>query len=245
MRRLTLDYDGNLRLHSMDNNGTWIVSWMAYSRLCYVCGLCGLNGICVYTPAPTCTCAPGYKAIDPSDRRKGCKPKFTGSCNGRQKMRFVKLPSTDFLGHDQDVHHFVSIHTCKNICMSTCRCKGFRYLEGTGDCYTKFAIVSGVTEPDLAGSTYIKLPGNVEVLESSIPHSQPFGPKYSSGCSSALRTNVTADLSDTTERSHSGSKYWYVSGFLSAIFLVEVIFLVLGWWFILRREGRQLRSMAS
>ncbi|CAD6336396.1 unnamed protein product [Miscanthus lutarioriparius] len=79
VRRLTLDYDGNLRLYSMDNNGAWIVSWMAYSRLCYVHGLCGKNGICVYTPAPTCTCAPGYEAIDPSDGRKGCKPKLTVS----------------------------------------------------------------------------------------------------------------------------------------------------------------------
>jgi hypothetical protein len=39
VRRLTLDYDDNLRLYSMDNNGTWMVSWMAYSWLCYVCGL--------------------------------------------------------------------------------------------------------------------------------------------------------------------------------------------------------------
>jgi hypothetical protein len=88
VRRLTLDYDGNLRLYSMDKNGTWMVSWMAYSRLCYVRGLCGFNGICVYTPTPTCTCAPGYEAIDPSDGRKGCKPKLKVGCNAKQKMRF-------------------------------------------------------------------------------------------------------------------------------------------------------------
>jgi hypothetical protein len=53
MRRLTLDYDGNLRLYSMHKNGTWMITWNPFPGLCYVRGLCGVNGICVYTPAPT------------------------------------------------------------------------------------------------------------------------------------------------------------------------------------------------
>jgi hypothetical protein len=147
-----LDYDGNLRLYSMDKNGTWMVSWMAYSRLCYVRGLCGFNGICVYTPTPTCTCAPGYEAIDPSDGRKGCKPKLKVGCNAKQKMRFWSYPALISWGMIKTctTRHSVSLHTCKNICMSTCRCVGFRYFEGAGDCYTKFAIDDGVTEPELA-----------------------------------------------------------------------------------------------
>ncbi|CAL5042066.1 unnamed protein product [Urochloa decumbens] len=241
MRRLTLDFDGNLRLYSMDKNGTWMVSWMAYSRLCYVRGLCGTNGICVYTPVPACTCAPGYEAVDRSDGRKGCKPKHIVSCDGSQKMRFVKLPNTNFLGYDQDVRHFVSLQTCRSACMRTCSCMGFIYVQGMGDCYTKSAIIGGVTNPALPFSAYIKLPRDVEVLQYSIPYSQPFGPKYISECS-AISTNVT-DFLDRTGRSHNGPKYWYVYGFLSAIFLVEVIFFLLGWWFILRREGKRLRGV--
>ncbi|XP_062229163.1 putative receptor protein kinase ZmPK1 [Phragmites australis] len=242
MRRLTLDYDGNLRLYSMQKNGTWLITWMAYPQLCYVRGLCGMNGICVYTPAPACTCAPGYEAIDPSDGRKGCKPKHRISCDGKQKMGFVKLPNTDFLGHDQDVQNFVSLHTCKNICTSACSCMGFSYMQGHGDCYIKSAIVGGVTHPALPGSIYLKLPEAVRVLQSSIPHSQPFGPEYGSECG-AVSKNVTTQFLDTTERSHSGPKYWYAYGFLSAIFLVQVTIAVVGWWFILRREGKQLRGV--
>ncbi|KAF8687690.1 hypothetical protein HU200_042613 [Digitaria exilis] len=244
MRRLTLDYDGNLRLYSLNkHNGEWSVTWMAFPELCNVRGLCGVNGICVYTPMPVCTCAPGYEAVDPSDGRKGCTPSFRISCDGRQKMGFVQIPTTDFLGQDQTAPHaFVSLHFCKNICLSTCSCMGIVYWQGKGACYTKSALVGGITRQRLPGSAYIKLPEDVQVLESSIPHSQPFGPKYSSECNK-VSTDVTSDFLNMTDRSHSGQKYWYAYGFLSAIFLVEVIFIFLGWWFILRTEGRRLRGV--
>ncbi|KAK3134039.1 hypothetical protein QOZ80_6AG0544290 [Eleusine coracana subsp. coracana] len=240
MRRLTLGYDGNLRLYSMDKSGTWMVTWMAYLGLCYVRGLCGMNGICVYTPAPTCTCAPGYEAIDPRDGRQGCKAKFRISCDDR-KNKFVKLPNSDFLRHDQDERHSVSLSTCKNICMSACSCMGFSYLQGKGNCYIKYAIVAGLAQQNYPGSVYIKLPKDVNVPKSSIPQSKPFGSEVGSPCS-AVTTNVTV-LLDMIDSGYSGPKYWYAYGFLSAIFLVEVIFVVSGWWFILRREGRQLRGV--
>ncbi|TVU08085.1 hypothetical protein EJB05_41470, partial [Eragrostis curvula] len=207
MRRLTLDYDGNLRLYSMDQNGTWMVTWMAYPELCYVRGLCGMNGICVYTPAPTCTCAPGYEAVDPRDGRQGCKPKFRIRCDERQNMKFVKISNSDFLGHDQDVRIFVSLSTCKNICMGSCSCMGFTYWQGAGNCYIKSAIVGGLTHPSYPGSVYIKLPEDVEVLESSIPHSQPFGSEFGSQCN-AVSINVTVGFLDVINRSYNGAKYW-------------------------------------
>nr|CAD1822111.1 unnamed protein product [Ananas comosus var. bracteatus] len=80
-RRLTLDYDGNLRLYSLDeSSGTWSISWVALSQPCNVHGLCGRNGICVYSPKPSCTCPPGYEMNQPSDWSKGCKRKFNISC---------------------------------------------------------------------------------------------------------------------------------------------------------------------
>jgi hypothetical protein len=57
MRRLTLDYDGNLRLYNLNKtNKTWSVTWMVFPHPCKVCGTCGRNGICVYTPIPACVC---------------------------------------------------------------------------------------------------------------------------------------------------------------------------------------------
>ncbi|EAZ37436.1 hypothetical protein OsJ_21771 [Oryza sativa Japonica Group] len=165
VRRLTLDYDGNLRLYSLDKvDRTWSVTWMAFPQLCKVRGLCGQNGICVYTPVPACACAPGYEIIDPSDRSKGCSPKVNLSCDG-QKVKFVALRNTDFLGYDLSVYRFVPLGFCKNICLKDCRCKGFAYWEGTGDCYPKSVLLGGVTLSNFGstGTMYLKLPEGVNV----------------------------------------------------------------------------------
>ncbi|KAK1611069.1 hypothetical protein QYE76_034742 [Lolium multiflorum] len=235
MRRLTLDHDGNLRLYSLSKpNGRWSVTWMAYLQTCFVRGLCGMNGICVYTPGPACACAPGHDIIDQSDRSKGCMPKFNLSCDGKE-MEFVKLPSTDFIGYDQSQISLVSFHTCKKICLKDCSCKGFLYRDGS--CYPKPFLGGGVSSPQLHGSFYLKLPKTLQVLGSSIPRSQPSGPRYVPNC------NVNADSLDKPKSSQSGSPYSYFYGFLSAIFCVEVIFVALGCWFMLRRESRQLTGV--
>ncbi|XVE97807.1 hypothetical protein REPUB_Repub03eG0050700 [Reevesia pubescens] len=73
-RRLTIDYDGNLRLYSLNNgSGLWTITWEAVLQLCSVHGICGRNGICIYTPEPKCSCPPGYEMADPSNWNKGCK----------------------------------------------------------------------------------------------------------------------------------------------------------------------------
>ncbi|CAN6207409.1 unnamed protein product [Urochloa humidicola] len=243
MRRLTLDYDGNLRLYSLNKaDGTWSVTWMAFPQLCKVRGLCGKNGICVYTPVPACVCAPGFVAINPSDWSKGCRPKTNISCDV-QKVKFAKLPHTDFFGYDMSTHRFVSLDFCVNKCLHDCNCKGFAYWEGTGDCYPKSVLLGGVTLHNLGstGTMYIKIPKGVEVLEASFPQSQPFGPKYGPDCSTANKYSIV-DFLDILKRDQSESKYLYFYGFLSAIFLAELMFVVLG-WFILRREHRELRGV--
>ncbi|XP_037456741.1 putative receptor protein kinase ZmPK1 [Triticum dicoccoides] len=239
MRRLTLDYDGNLRLYSLENR-KWSVTWIAF-QTCFVHGQCGMNGICVYTPRPACACAPGHEVIDPSDRSKGCRPRFNLSCDG-QEMKFVKLPSTDFIAYDQSKRSLVSFDTCKQICMDDCSCKGFSYWQGGGSCYPKSSLVGGVTSPGLPGSIYLKLPKTVQVSGSSIPQSQPFGPTYAPNCS-AKNKYFTADFPDIPKSNQSGSKYLYFYGFLSAIFCVEVIFVALGCWFMVRLEGKQLTGV--
>ncbi|CAD6339159.1 unnamed protein product [Miscanthus lutarioriparius] len=240
MRRLTLDYDGNLRLYSLNKaEGTWSVTWMAFPQLCTVRGLCGENGICVYTPVPACACAPGFEVIDPSERSKGCRPKTNNSCDA-QKVKFAKLPHTGFNGYDMAAHRFVSLDFCMNKCLHDCNCKGFAYWEGIGDCYPKFALVGGVTLHHIGttGTMYIKVPKGVEVLEASIPQSQPFGPKYGPDCTTTDKYFI-ADFLDMLKRQQSESKFLYFYGFLSAIFLAEIMFVVLG-WLILRRERMEL-----
>ncbi|KAG8075429.1 hypothetical protein GUJ93_ZPchr0006g42044 [Zizania palustris] len=242
-RRLTLDYDGNLRLYSLDKVGNWSVTWMAFPQLCKVRGLCGLNGICVYTPAPACVCAPGYEVIDPSDRSKGCSPMVNISCHG-QDVEFISLRDTDFLGYDLSDHHFVTVNSCMEICLSDCNCVGFAYLEGTGDCYPKNVLLGGVarSSPVSASTgtmytTYLKLPKGV-VSNYSTPYLQPFSLKYGPDCSTTNKIFIAEFLD--TRNSGQSRIFLYFYGFLSAILLAEVTFVILG-LFILRRESLQLR----
>ncbi|KAG2612465.1 hypothetical protein PVAP13_4KG291800 [Panicum virgatum] len=239
VRRLTLDYDGNLILYSLKDDGAWSVTWMAFRQLCNVHGLCGRNGVCVYTPLPRCVCTPGFEVIDQSDWGKGCRPKINMTCD-KEKVKFVHLPNTNFLGLDLSVHRFVSLNFCKNVCLSDCNCNGFAYWQGIGDCYPKAILLGGASLQHVAGSIYLKLPKDLEVSESSIPRSQFFGPKYGPNCSEADKY-IIANFSSIHKTRQNISKYLYFYGFLSAMFLAELTLIVLG-WFILRREGKHLRG---
>ncbi|CAL4903940.1 unnamed protein product [Urochloa decumbens] len=128
-RRLTLDYDGNLRLYSLnESDGSWYVSWMAFSQLCDIHGLCGWNGLCVYTPAPACTCPHGYAVRDPDNWSKGCKPLFNITCGYiGQRMGFVHIPWTDFWRSDMNYIPSASFDACKKLCLEDCSCVAFEY----------------------------------------------------------------------------------------------------------------------
>ncbi|KAJ0984043.1 hypothetical protein J5N97_002399 [Dioscorea zingiberensis] len=132
-RRLTLDYDGMLRLYSLDEaHGSWNITWSANIDVCNVRGLCGKYGICVYAPKPSCMCPPGFQMTDPSDWSKGCSPKFNPTCNDSE---FVQLFHTDYYGYDLvNTGIGKSFAECKNICLANCNCKGFSItsIQGRG-----------------------------------------------------------------------------------------------------------------
>lgn len=130
-RRLTMDYDSNLRLYSLNqSNRLWDVSWEALPQQCTVHGLCGRNSICVYTPQPKCSCPPNYEMNDPSDWSKGCKAKFNQSCSQPPQVQFVELPQTEFYV-DLDFKRTVSFEYCKKLCAENCS-SGFQLQVNRG-----------------------------------------------------------------------------------------------------------------
>ncbi|KAJ8631805.1 hypothetical protein MRB53_025128 [Persea americana] len=172
IRRLTLDFDGNLRLYSLnESTGLWGVSWAAFAQECNVHGICGRYGVCVYTPKPTCSCPPGYEVNDPADWNKGCKPKFKTSCDSQQ-VRFVELPYTDYYGFDLNYTQGISLEECRKICLKDCSCGAFQYRVGL--CYAKSALFNGRRTPNFPGTIYLKLPKSLEVQEpSKLNESEP------------------------------------------------------------------------
>ncbi|KAL0347357.1 UNVERIFIED_CONTAM: putative receptor protein kinase ZmPK1 [Sesamum calycinum] len=89
-RRLTMDYDGNLRVYSLsDSTGLWDITWQALAQPCNVKGACGRNAICVYAPEPMCTCPPGFEANNQSNWNAGCKATFNQT---------LKFPTSEIPG---------------------------------------------------------------------------------------------------------------------------------------------------
>ncbi|XP_043698322.1 putative receptor protein kinase ZmPK1 [Telopea speciosissima] len=230
-RRLVMDYDGNLRLYSLNESTlSWDVSWEAVSDQCTVHGLCGRNGICVYTPKPQCSCPPGYEITDSHDWNKGCKPKFNQICNQTQKVKFMKMPLTDYYGFDLAFQQPVSFKTCKNLCLNSCDCQAFGYrLAGDGACYTKSALFNGYKSPDILGSIYLKLPKSLDTSEDSAP-------KGSDPTCGSIKPETPSRYSVMYDTGSGRTKWVYLYSFALAIGAIEVLFVSSGWWFLFRRR---------
>ncbi|KAF2290038.1 hypothetical protein GH714_001128 [Hevea brasiliensis] len=103
-RRLTIDFDGNLRLYSReDRKDKWTVSWQAMSEPCKIHGSCGPNSICNYVPSSgrKCSCLQGFKMKDVTDWSLGCEPEFNLSCS-TSETTYLRLTHVEFYGTHQD-----------------------------------------------------------------------------------------------------------------------------------------------
>ncbi|KAG2663568.1 hypothetical protein I3760_16G037200 [Carya illinoinensis] len=163
-RRLTLDYDGNLRLYSWDEEGEmWVVSWQALQAPCNIHGVCGANGICSYVPGigRNCSCLPGYKMINHTDWSKGCEPELNLSF-GKSKFYFLQLSHIDFYGYDYNISYNYTLDQCKQLCLELADCKAFQYsfstTKGNSDCYPKILLMNGNRVPSFEGSFYLRVP---------------------------------------------------------------------------------------
>ncbi|XVE96942.1 hypothetical protein REPUB_Repub02eG0267600 [Reevesia pubescens] len=231
-RRLTMDYDGNLRLYSLNNEtGLWKITWEALVQLCKVYGICGRNGICVYTPKPKCSCPPGYEMADPSNWNKGCKPRFKRTCSRSQQLKFVEIPHMNFFGHDSYMHTNKTLEWCKKKCMEDCHCEALNYrLSGEGKCHLKVALFNGYKSPKLKVSTYLKLPLNIEISEYIVLNGtgltcSPRGPK------------PVIEFSSMYAARDKRVRWVYLYSFASVIGAIEMLFMLSGWWLLFRKDG--------
>ncbi|KAK2660218.1 hypothetical protein Ddye_006751 [Dipteronia dyeriana] len=163
-RRLTLDYDGNLRMYSLvETTGKWDVSWQLESKPCRIHGVCGPNSLCKYDPynGRTCSCLPGFKIKNHTDWSYGCELESKINCN-RTRVRFLRIPHVDFWGYDIRYVPNSTISQCQKECMNLCNCKGYmlKFIESRGvhDCFPKFLLINGHRSPEFNGISYIKLP---------------------------------------------------------------------------------------
>ncbi|KAJ0668176.1 putative protein kinase RLK-Pelle-SD-2b family [Helianthus annuus] len=167
MRRLTLDFDGNVRVYSLDEgNRIWKVTWQAIAQTCTIHGSCGENSTCSSEPSygRKCTCLPHHKMVNRTDWSYGCEPEFrSSSCgNANGEDGFLQLPHFDFYGYDLKYLPNTTLDVCMQECMNMCNCKGFQYKfdkkQGIFLCYPKFLLLNGFGSVSFNGSFYLRLP---------------------------------------------------------------------------------------
>uniref|UniRef100_A0A2N9FUZ8 Receptor-like serine/threonine-protein kinase n=1 Tax=Fagus sylvatica TaxID=28930 RepID=A0A2N9FUZ8_FAGSY len=162
-RRLTLDYDGNMRLYSWkEETQTWVVSWQAIQKPCMIHAACGVNSLCSYVGFDRkCFCLPGYKMKNSTDWGYGCEPNFHPSCN-KNESDFMLLSNIQFLGYDYGYFANYTFDQCRDLCLKICGCNAFQYTyrwySGTADCYPKTLLLNGYHSPDFNGDFYLRLP---------------------------------------------------------------------------------------
>uniref|UniRef100_A0A7N2KRQ0 Receptor-like serine/threonine-protein kinase n=1 Tax=Quercus lobata TaxID=97700 RepID=A0A7N2KRQ0_QUELO len=164
-RRLTLDYDGNIRLYSWEKERqTWVVSWQANQKPCRINGVCGANSLCKYVVGSgrKCSCLPGYKMKDSVDWSYGCEPKFDLSHRNKNESVFLLLSNVEFYGYDVGYYSNYSFDDCTNSCLQLHNCNAVQYAFETGDCFCKSLLLNGYHSPDSGKNTYLRLPKSFE-----------------------------------------------------------------------------------
>ncbi|KAJ9560179.1 hypothetical protein OSB04_005339 [Centaurea solstitialis] len=165
MRRLTIDFDGNVRVYSLDSSRrTWEVTWQVIAQKCTIHGSCGENSTCSNEPSygRKCACLPYHNMVDHTDWSRGCEPGFDQSIRGNDEDGFLRLPHFDFYGYDSKYLPNTTLDGCKKECKNIKDCKGFQYKfdkkQGIFLCYPKFLLLNGFSSVSFNGSFYLKVP---------------------------------------------------------------------------------------
>nr|CAD1823822.1 unnamed protein product [Ananas comosus var. bracteatus] len=196
-RRLTLDYDGNLRIYSLNETGRyWNVTWVAIADCCNVHGLCGPNGICTYSRAVTCACPPGHEMSDARDWNRGCRPTFNLSCQARQN-RSSSFTSSSSRRPTSTGSTSVTTHPSR----STTAGRSAREL----------------LVPRL------RIPAHGD--RSLLPQDRAFQRLHFT----ELSRKLLFEKQDST-------KWAYLYVFAMAVAALELLFFVIGWWFLFRKH---------
>uniref|UniRef100_J3M264 Receptor-like serine/threonine-protein kinase n=1 Tax=Oryza brachyantha TaxID=4533 RepID=J3M264_ORYBR len=228
LRRLTLDYDGNLRLYSLGAaDGRWRATWAAIPRQCDVHGMCGRYGICTYSPGPTCSCPDGYVPRDTGDWSKGCRRTFDVRCG--EDVGFAEMRHTDYWGFDLNYTARISFDACRRLCLADCHCEAFGYRQGTGECYPKIALWNGGVLSIPYQSIYLKIPTRVKNLNPSLLH-------FDGHACAVDERDAIVSTSYLHVRSNT-INFIYFYCFLAVVFVLEAIFVVVGYLFVFRADS--------
>ena len=227
-RRLTLDYDGNIRLYSWEEERqSWLVSWQAIQRPCIIAGACGANSFCSYVIGygRKCSCPSGYKMKNRSDWADGCELEVELSCK-ENESGFLMLSHVDFYSYyGNDFGNFLNytFDQCRDLCLAACDCIAFEYNfnkeAGYSKCYPKTRLLNGYRSPELNGDVYLKLPKSY-----ILSHHNPLE-EFNLNCSG-----------DGTLQSGKNSTEKFLLWFACGVGGLEIISFFLAWFILIKTQ---------
>ncbi|XP_040997107.1 G-type lectin S-receptor-like serine/threonine-protein kinase LECRK3 [Juglans microcarpa x Juglans regia] len=128
--RLTLDFDGILRLYSHGLNqddDDWSIEWSPSSSNCDPIGLCGLNAYCtVQEQKAVCTCPPGFDFLDRGQPDLGCKRNSsTDGCTSKNGETVDTLQELESFEWEDNPYSTLSLTKteCRDDCLKDCECE--------------------------------------------------------------------------------------------------------------------------
>ena len=239
-RRLALDFDGNLRLYSLEERrGTWSVSWQAISQPCQIHGICGTNSLCSYTPAygRRCSCMPGFRIVNLTDWSYGCAPEIDIACN-RTKVGFLPIPHVQLYGYDYGNFPNYTYEKCENLCLHLCKCKAFllNFSDGLYNCYPKTLLLNGFSSPNYPGTMYLKLP------KASLFSTATYDPleEFTINCSGNTRY---IQLDKTYSKNQENGTLQFLLWFAYVLGALEAAIVLLVWFFLFRVHNDPVSAM--
>ncbi|XP_035542820.1 G-type lectin S-receptor-like serine/threonine-protein kinase LECRK3, partial [Juglans regia] len=161
--RLTLDFDGILRLYSHGLNqddDDWSIEWSASSSRCDPIGLCGLNAYCtVQEQKAVCTCPPGFDFLDRGQHNLGCtRSSRTDSCTSKNGETVYILQELESVEWEDNPYSTLSLTktNCRENCLKDCECVAALFKDE--ECRKqKFPLRFGREQRGNSGTTIIKV----------------------------------------------------------------------------------------
>ncbi|CAO2828834.1 unnamed protein product [Amaranthus hypochondriacus] len=234
-RRLTLDFDGNLRMYSLAENGQWLVTWEAFFEQCNVNGLCGPNNLCKYTlnSGRKCACLPGFRLKNHANWMHGCEPEFQIPSNTSQ-VDFIGFPHVEFYGYDLVYLFNYTFESCRDYCLQLKDCKAFllKYDHQMFKCYPKARLLNGFQASYFKGTLYLKVPKNIN--NSIISPSRRTEDQLKLHCEAG---NIKMIQLERDYRTKDKGMLKFLLRFAIEIGITEIACVLLVWFFVLRGQS--------
>ncbi|ONM39461.1 putative receptor protein kinase ZmPK1 [Zea mays] len=233
-RRITIGYDGNFRMYSLNaSTGAWRVTGQAVIQMCYVHGLCGRNGLCDYLGGLRCRCPPDYEMVDPTNWNRGCKPMFLTTDDGKE-FTFVEQPHADYYGFDLSSNESVPFEACRDMCLNSSACLSFTYKGGDGWCYTKGLLYNGQVFPYFPGDSYMKVPKS---FNSSAAYSSISNQKEALTCGPAGSAELMLGPASMYGTKKDNINWTYLYVFAAVLGALEMLVIATGWYLFFNKHS--------